>query len=86
MFVDAALTKEQGVTFVVVVVQKHVLTSSRSRTETANGLAVHWPGIPVVLMAQDARGRAEYWGRQDIVQFLAGVPVEALPWQRWNLT
>ena len=86
MFVDAALTTEQGVTFVVVVVQPRVLASPSARTQTASGFSVHWPGIPVVLMAQDGNGRAEYWGRPDIVKFVAAVPVEALPWRRWSLT
>jgi hypothetical protein len=85
MNVDAALVSEQGVTFVVVVVQNSVLSSPTTRTATAAGFAPYWPGVPIVLMAQDARGAPEYWGRTDLAQFLASVPVESLPWRSWTI-
>jgi hypothetical protein len=86
MQVEAALVREQGVTFAVVVVKSHVLSSNRSCRETANGLQPAFPGVPIVLMAQDGRGRPTYWGRTDIVHFLAKVPVQALPWRRWSVS
>lgn len=36
-------------------------------------------------MAQDSRGVPEYYGRDDIVRFLAGIPMESLPWKSWSL-
>jgi hypothetical protein len=84
MSYDAALVREQGVTFAVVVVKPHVVNSDSSRRETAAGFAIHFPGVPIVLMAQDGRGRPTYWGRPDIVRFLANVPVQALPWKRFS--
>ncbi len=85
MNVDAALVRERGVTFVVVVVQKNVVHSPTTRTDTAAGFASYWPDVPVVLMAQDASGVPEYWGRDDIVRFLASVPIESLPWRTWTI-
>lgn len=84
MKVDAALVKEQGVTFAVVVVKRQAL-SSPDRGATIAGMSRFWPGVPTVLMAQDARGTPEYYGRRDIVRFLASIPVEALPWKSWSL-
>lgn len=83
MSFDAALVREQGVTFAVVIVKGHVLNSDPSRREAMAAFGVHFPGVPVILMTQDARGRPTYWGRRDIVQFLARVPVSALPWKRF---
>lgn len=85
MQIDAALVKEQGVTFAVVAVKPHVLTSQR-RDRIASAYADHWNGVPVVLMAQDSRGKPKYYGRHDIVEFLASVPFEALPWRKWSLS
>lgn len=84
MSFDAALVREQGVTFAVVVVKGQVLNSDASRSEAMTAFGAHFPGVPVILMTQDARGRPTYWGRRDIVQFLARVPVGALPWKRFS--
>jgi len=84
MSFDAALVREQGVTFAVVVVKGHVVNSTSSRTEAMTSFRMQFPGVPVVLMAQDGRGRPTYWGRTDIVKFLANVPVNALPWKRYS--
>lgn len=84
MSIDAALVREHGVTFAVVVVKAHVVASESSRDEAAASFAAKFPGVPIVLMAQDGRGRPTYWGRSDIVRFLARVPFQRLPWKRWS--
>lgn len=66
---DAALVREQGVTFAVVAVKTNAIGSDSSRREAASAFQVHFPGVPIVLMAQDGRGRPTYWGRSDIVRF-----------------
>jgi hypothetical protein len=81
---DAAIVKEQGVTFAVIAVKRHVVDSPHERNEAADVFQFQFPGMPVVLMSQDGRGRPTYWGRQDIVRFLARVPVAALPWRRFS--
>ena len=85
MRVDAALVKDRGVTFAVVAVKRHVLSSPSSRDDMVLGFQAYWPGVPVILMAQNSRGTPEYYGRNDIVRFLASVPMEALPWRSWEL-
>lgn len=85
MNVHAALVKQQGVTFAVVVVKPHVLASVPQRDQAITGFQTYWPGVPIVLMAQDARGVPKYYGRDDVVRFLASVPMKALPWKSWSL-
>ena len=41
--------------------------------------------VPVVLMAQDSRGRATYYGRPDIAKFMASVPLHAIPWREYTI-
>jgi len=81
---QGAVIKEQGVTFAIVVVKRHVLQDSRQREEARAGFAPLFPGLPVILMAQDARGVPSYHGRKDIVGFLANVPMAAIPWKEYT--
>ena len=78
MTIDAALVREQGVTFAVVAVKNHAVSSDSSRREAMVAFGTQFPGVPIVLMAQDSRGRPSS-GPSDIVRFLAKVPVNALP-------
>ena len=85
MTFQGAVIREQGVTFAVVIVKKHVIDSS---TEAGRAIAAFqpvFPGLPVVLMAQDARGTPTYFGRQDIARFLASVPLSAIPWKEYTV-
>lgn len=84
MRVEAALVKEQGVTFAVVAVKSHVMHAT-DRDQIAASYAVFWQGVPVVLMAQDSRGVARFYGRRDLVSFLSNVAVGRLPWRAWSL-
>ena len=86
MTIEGAIIKEQGVTFGIVIVKPHILENH----STANGLIVTYQGIlevaPVVLMAQDSRGTPNYYGRKDIVDFLANLDISQIPWQRYTIT
>jgi len=84
MSFDAALVREQGVTFAVVAVSSSAVSSSSSRSATAAAFATKFPGVPIVLMNQDGRGRPTYWGRSDIVRFLARISMNRLPWRRYS--
>lgn len=79
----AALIREQGVEFAVVLVKQHV-TSSGSRDATARGFASFFPGRPIVLCSQDFRGTPTYYGRPDLVKFLANLAIQRLPWKKYR--
>ena len=53
--------------------------------DVMTGFAPVFPGLPVLLMAQDSSGRPTYYGRQDISRFMASVPVRAIPWREYTL-
>mgnify|MGYP005841401161 CR=1 FL=1 len=83
---QGAVIKEQGVTFAVVVVKKHILDSAGRSSEAIRAFQRHFPGIPIMLMAQDSRGMPSYRGeRSDIVKFLANVPYQAIPWKEYSV-
>ena len=85
---QGALIEEQGVKFAIVIVEKRHLDSNRRRE--ADGIIQSFqvsvfPGIPVVLMAQDHRGTPTYYGREDIAKFMANVPLENVPWEEYTV-
>lgn len=84
MRVQGAVIREQGQTFAVVIVKPHVV---QHRAEAADAIRSFTPvfGVPIVLMAQDGRGRPTFYGRQDIARFLSGVPLSAIPWREYTI-
>lgn len=86
MTFQGAVIKEQGVTFAVIVVKKHILDSSIQSRQVISSFRKFFPGLPITLMAQDLRGIATYRGeRKDIVNFLARVPLHAIPWRKYTV-
>ncbi|HTX71532.1 MAG TPA: hypothetical protein VMC79_01785 [Rectinemataceae bacterium] len=81
-----ALIKEQGVTFMIVVVKLSVLASPTQRDKDIATLKPLFPGIPIVLMAQESAGTAKYYGRPDIVKFLAHIKLSQIPWKEYTVT
>ncbi len=85
MQIEGAVIREQGVTFAVVIVKKHVVDNSFEAREAIEAFQPVFPGLPVVLMAQDARGVPTYFGRPDIARFMSGVRLSAVPWKRYTI-
>jgi hypothetical protein len=81
---EGAKVTEQGVTFGIVIVRPHVLSSTQERAG-ARALGTRVFGrIPIILMAQDSRGVPTYQGRRDIVRFLSEISFERIPWKKYT--
>jgi hypothetical protein len=85
MTVDAALVREQGITFAVICVRNGIVNNPTQASETIAGFAPHFGFVPLVLVEQDSSGRPTYYGRRDIVDFLANISMDRLPWRQWHL-
>lgn len=83
--VDGAVIKEQGVTFAIVVVKHHVLQSTTDKENALRAFSPLFPRLPLILMAQDSRGIPTYFGRRDIVNFLANVDPGRISWKRYTV-
>jgi hypothetical protein len=83
MQIEGAVIKEQGQTFAVVVVKRHVTDNRHEAAEASRSFGRCFPGMPIVLMSQDSRGVPTYFGRRDIANFLSRVPTSAIPWKRY---
>lgn len=82
--VQGAVVKEQGVTFAITVVKRHILNSQMQCQQAAQSFQPLFPGMPIVLMGQDSRGTPTYWGRKDIVNFLRNVHPSRVPWKEYT--
>lgn len=85
MEITAAVTVEQGVRFVVVLV-KWQAAQPAARETTRRSFSSLFPGDIIVLCAQDSRGVPTYYGRTDIVKFLANIDISRLPWKKYRST
>jgi hypothetical protein len=84
MKLQGAVIKEQGITFAIVIVKQFVIQSQIEFQKAATAFSNYFPGMPVVLMAQDSRGTATYRGRNDLVNFLANTHVSQIPWKEYT--
>ena len=82
--IQGAVIKERGVKFAIVIVKPHLLLSQTDSQTTAQAFEPYFPAMPIVLMAQDARGKPSYWGRKDIIRFLSKVPFEKIQWVEYT--
>jgi hypothetical protein len=84
MTFEGAVVKEQGVTFGIVIVKESAIRDHCA----ANDLIVAYQPVlgvaPVVLMAQNGRGVPKYYGRKDIVAFLANIDFRRIPWRKYT--
>ena len=82
---DGAVIEEQGVTFAIVIVKPHILNSPTQIEEVRSSFTPFFPRMPIILMAQNAKGVPTYHGRNDIVKFLANVHPIRIPWKRYTV-
>ena len=83
---QGAVIKEQGQTFAVVIVKKHIIENKTEAKNVIQSMQQFFPRLPIVLMAQDHRGVPTYYGRNDIARFLASVPLNAIPWKEYTVS
>lgn len=83
---QGALIKEQGVTFAIAVVKPRVIQNRAQASRAASRFGSVFPGVPIVLMAQNSGGAPTYYGRKDLVQFLSKVSMRAIPWKEYRIT
>ena len=82
---QGSVIKEQGVTFAIVIVKRSVIDNRSEAEKATAAFQPVFPGVPIVLMAQDVRGTPTYFGRHDIARFMANVPLQAVPWKEYTV-
>lgn len=82
---EAAVMNAEGTTFAVVIVKPDVISNSHEANSVIAAFQKVLDGKPVVLMTQDTAGAPTYYGRGDITGFMATIPVNSIPWQKFTL-
>ena len=76
---QVALVREQGQNFAVLVVKDRVISNPSERED-----AIAWGepefGVRTALMGESG----STWGPRDIIRWLEGTPMEALPWREYT--
>jgi len=85
MTFQGSVITEQGVTFAIVIVKKYIVDNPTESDRVISAFHPIFGNIPIVLMAQDSSGVPYYRSRQDIVGFLASVPIDAIPWKEYTI-
>jgi hypothetical protein len=86
MELTAAVIKEQNVSFAVVIVRAETFNDKTVADGIVKQLEPVFGNVPVVLMAQDAKGTPTFYGRPDIAKFLSQVSVDRMPWKKYTLS
>ena len=82
--IQGAVLKEQGQTFAIVVVKRHVIQNMSEAKKSQNVYARYFPKMPIILMTQDSHGTPTYFGRPDIVNYLANMHRGGIPLKRYT--
>lgn len=85
MQLEGAIIKEQGQSFAIVIVKSHVLNSNE-RDSARQEFSKYFPGMPIILMAQNSSGTPTYYGRKDIVDFLSKLHISQIPWKKYTFS
>ena len=81
MTVNGAIVRTGGRSFAIVVVEASVLIDSSETERYRRELASAFDELDVVLMSRSSAGDAAFDGRPDLVERIADIPLDRVPWQ-----
>ena len=81
--VTAAAISMAGRKFVVVLVDMTTASGPGEADLVIADLESRF-GVPIVLMGQEEDGTPVYYGNEDLMQLLAAVPVDRMPWKEYT--
>jgi hypothetical protein len=83
--VQAAAISLAGIRLAVVAVSRDLVRSPGEADMAIDDLRPRFGGVPVVLMAQNDEGAPIYYGDRELVELLAEVPLEKMPWREYRI-
>ena len=84
MKIQAATISLGGAAFAVVLVPMELVNATGEADMAIETLQPAFSGAPVVLMAQREDGSPNYYGDENLVRALEGVPVDDMPWKEYS--
>jgi len=83
--VQAAAISLAGIRLAVVAVSRDLVRSPGEADMAIDDLRPRFGGVPVVLTAQNDEGAPIYYGDRELVEMLAEVPLEKMPWREYRI-
>ena len=85
MQIQAAAVSLLDRQLVVAVAQMDLVRAHGEADMAIEQLQTHF-GVPVVLMALSDAGSPNYYGDEQLVELLRGVPVDEMPWKEYEVS
>ena len=85
MKVQGAAISLEGRKFAVVLVRKELIGNPGEADMAIERMQPAFGGAPVILMAQNEAGTPTYYGDQDLVRSMAGIPFDKMPWKEYTV-
>lgn len=85
MKIQAAAISLQGVNFAIALVAMDLLNSPAEADMAIERMSPSFAGVPVVLMAQTENGSPVYYGDEGLVQSLADIAIDNMPWKEYSV-
>lgn len=82
---DAAVVKEKGITFAIVSVDASAIKDDLSINYTQRKFQLYFPFMPIILYIKDSINPPEYYGRKDIIDLIADISPNQIPWKTYKL-
>ncbi|KUO75295.1 MAG: hypothetical protein APF81_17570 [Desulfosporosinus sp. BRH_c37] len=84
--IEGAIVKDQGITFAIVIVKDETIQNTSKSKEAMDAYRHIFPDMPIILLGRDSQGKSTYCGPKDMVNFLANVDPNRIPWRRYIIT
>lgn len=72
-----------GIPFAVALVTPQAVSSEKTIAETVQYFSRFFPQVPIVLARQMPNGQIRFWGREDLINYLAKDP-NPVPWRDYT--
>ncbi|AFM40939.1 hypothetical protein Desaci_1962 [Desulfosporosinus acidiphilus SJ4] len=81
--ITGAVVNEQGLKFAIVVVNHDVVQNISENEKALDAYRYLFPDMPIILLGHDWQGKSAYYGQKDLVDFLAQIDPQRIPWRRY---
>jgi len=81
---DGVIVEGDGFKFAIVPVKYHIIKNKLEAEKIQEQSSLEFPDIPIILMAMGINGVPEYYGQEDIVNYLNNNPNRS-PWKLFKV-
>lgn len=81
---DGVVVQEDGFKFAIVPVKYQIIKNKLEAEKAREQSSLEFPGIPIILMAMGINGVPEYYGQEEIVNYLKNNPTRS-PWKLFKV-